>query len=321
MLRIAQRLILSVVLILVSAAPAVAADYPSRPVRLVVTFSPGGSLDILARLLAAQLRDIWSQPVVVENRIGASGAIGVENVVRSAPDGYSMLLNATLIVATQQLQRTPFDINRDLVPVVETTVFANVLSASPKAGVSTMGELIARAKKEPGKLNYGSGGTGSSLHLYMELVKSAAKINITHVPYKGSAPAMQALLAGEVDMVFDTTQSMIPLAKSGKLRPLMVTGSKPFDALPGVPPMDSVFPGLNIDGWHGIFVPTGTPKAIIDQIAADMRKAVFSPTLSARLHDMGFEPTGLGPERFGEIVRSDYERWGKLIRENNIRAE
>lgn len=321
MFRMVQRLLASAMLALGLAAPGAAADYPVRPVRLIVTFSPGGTLDILARLFAAQLRDIWSQPVVVENRIGASGAIGVEHVVRSAPDGHTLLLNATLIVATQQLQRTPFDINRDLVPVIETTVFANVLAASPKTGVSTMGELIARAKKEPGKLNYGSGGTGSSLHLYMELVKSAARIEITHVPYKGSAPALQALLAGEVDMVFDTTQSMIPLAKSGKVRPLMVTGAKPFEALPGVPPMESVFPGLNIDGWHGIFAPAGTPRAIVDQIAADIRKAVFSPALSARLREMGFEPTGLGPERFGEIVRGDYERWGKLIRENNIRAE
>ena len=321
MTRIAQRLLGSLVLALGFTAAAAAADYPGRPVRLIVTFSPGGTLDILARLLAARLRDSWSQPVVVENRIGANGAIGVEHVVRSTPDGHTLLLNATLIVVTQQLQRTPYDINRDLIGAIQTTVFANVLAAHPKTGVSTIGELIELAKKEPGRLNYGSGGNGSSLHLYTELLKSAAKINLTHIPYKGSAPAVQALLAGEVDLVFDTTSGILPLVKSGKVRPLMVTGAKPVDALPGVPPMESVFPGLNIDGWHGIFVPAATPRVIVDQIAADVRAAVFSPALSSRLHEMGFEPTGLGPDRFGEIVRRDYERWGKLIRENNIRAD
>ncbi|MBI2959684.1 MAG: tripartite tricarboxylate transporter substrate binding protein [Betaproteobacteria bacterium] len=321
MARVAQRLLVSLLLTLGAMPAANAADFPSKPVRLIVTFSPGGTLDVLARLFAARLRDTWSQPVVVENRIGANGAIGVEHVARSAPDGHTLLLNATLILITQQLQKTPYDVLRDLTGVIQTTVYLNALGAHPKVGVSTIGELIELAKKQPGRLNYGSGGNGSSLHLYMELLKSAARIDITHVPYKGSAPALQALLAGEVDLVFDTTQSMIPLAKSGKVRPLLVTGTKTLDALPGVPPMDKVFPGLNIDGWHGIFVPAGTPKPIVERIAADIRAAVLSPALSARLQEMGFEVTGLDPERFGAVVRSDYERWGKLIRENKIRAD
>ena len=321
MARVAQRLFASLVLSLGVIASAAAADFPAKPVRLIVTFSPGGTLDVLARIFAARLRDAWSQPVVVENRVGASGAIGVEHVVRSAPDGHTLLLNATLILITQQLQKTPYDVLRDLTGVIQTTVYLNALGAHPKIGVSTIGELIELAKKEPGRLNYGSGGNGSSLHLYMELLKSAAKIDIAHVPYKGSAPALQALLAGEVDLVFDTTQSMIPLAKSGKVRALMVTGTKPVESLPGVPPMDKVFPGLNIDGWHGIFAPAATPKAIVDQIAADVRAAVLSPALSSRLQEMGFEVTGLGPERFGAVVRSDNERGGKLIRENKIRAD
>ncbi|MBI2315640.1 MAG: tripartite tricarboxylate transporter substrate binding protein [Betaproteobacteria bacterium] len=321
MARVAQRLLVSLLLALGAMPAANAADFPSKPVRLIVTFSPGGTLDVLARLFAARLGDTWSQPVVVENRIGANGAIGVEHVARSAPDGHTLLLNATLILITQQLQKTPYDVLRDLTGVIQTTVYLNALGAHPKVGVSTIGELIELAKKQPGRLNYGSGGNGSSLHLYMELLKSAARIDITHVPYKGSAPALQALLAGEVDLVFDTTQSMIPLAKSGKVRPLLVTGTKTLDALPGVPPMDKVFPGLNIDGWHGIFVPAGTPKPIVERIAADIRAAVLSPALSARLQEMGFEVTGLDPERFGAVVRSDYERWGKLIRENKIRAD
>lgn len=321
MTRTAQKLLVSLVLALGFTAAAPAADFPSRPVRLIVPFAPGGSLDVVARLIAAKLRDTWPQPVIVENRTGANGAIAVEHVARSAPDGHTLVLNATLILVTQLLQKTPYDALRDLVGVVQAATYTNVLAAHQKIDVSTIGELIELAKKQPGRLNYGSGGTGSGLHLYMELLKDAAKINITHVPYKGNGPASQALLAGEVDMVFADTVVIMPLVKSGKVRPLMVSGDKPYEGLPNVPPMGRVFPGLNIIGWQGIFAPAGTPKAIVDQIAADVRAAVLSPAVSGRLREMGFEPTGIASERFTEITRQDHERWAKLIRENNIRAD
>lgn len=313
----------SLLLFASSAMCAAAADvFPVKPVRLVVSFTPGGTLDIVARLVAAKLQENWGQSVIIENRIGANGALGIEYVVRSTPDGYTLLYNGALVVATQQLQRTTFDINRDLVGVVHTTEYWHVLAAHTKIGVSTIGELFELARKQPGRLNYGSGGTGSSLHLYMERLKNAAKIDIMHIPYKGSAPAMQALMVGEVDMVFDTTSGMLPLIKSGKVRPLMVTGDKRLEILPNVPIMDSVIPGIGTDaGWHGIFAPAGTPREIVNKIATDVRAAVLSPDLSARFREMEFKPTGLGPERFGEIVKSDYERWSKLIRENNIRAD
>jgi len=321
MARVAQRLLISLMLAAGVMAAAAAADFPSRPVHLVVPFPPGGTLDVVARLIAAKLRDTWRQPIIVENRVGANGAIAVDYAAKSAPDGNTLVLNASLIVITPQLQRTPYDLIRDLVAVVQPEVIYFVLAASPKTGVSTVDELVELAKKNPGRLNYASGGNGSGLHLYAELLKSAARIDLTHIPYKGDAPALQALLAGEVDLIFSTTSAIIPLAKAGKVRALMVNGAKPLEGLPNVPPMDAVYPGVSIDSWHGIFAPAATPRPIVDQIAADVRAAVLSPDLSSRIREMGFEPTGLASERFGEIVRRDYERWGKLIRENNIRAD
>jgi len=305
---------------------AAAADFPSKPVRLIVPYPPGGALDIEARLMAAKLRDTWRQPIIVENRPGASGALGVDFVAKSAPDGHTLVLNALQMVMTPHLQRTPFDLARDLVSVVKFAEVYYVMAVSPKTGVSSIGELVELAKKEPGRLNYGSGGNGGALHLYVELVKRAANINLTHIPYKGNALAMQALLAGDVDVIFDVSIAIIPLAKSGKVRALMVTGAKPLENLPNVPPLDSVFPalsstGLSSESWHGVFAPSATPKAVVDQIAADVRAAVMSPEVSGRFREMGLDPAGDGPEQFGAIVRRDYERWGQLIRDNNIRSD
>jgi len=319
--RIAKRLFVSLVLA-AGAMAAAAADFPSKPVRLVVPFPPGGSLDAAARLIAAKLPDTWHQPVIVENRPGAVSTIGVDYVVKSAPDGHTMVINAwSLIVATPQMQRTPYDFARDLVAVVQTAEIRYLMGASLKSGVSTIAELIEVAKKNPDRLNYASPGNGSGQHLYAELVKSAAKINLTHVPYKGEGPALQALLTGEVDLFFGTTGPLIPFVRAGKIRALLVTGARPLESLPNVPPFNTVYPAFSIDGWHGIFAPAATPKAIVDQIAADVRAAVLSPDLSSRFREMGFESTGVSSERFGEIVRRDYEVWGRLIRENNIRAD
>jgi len=315
-----QRLFISLVLA-AGVMAAAAADFPSKPVRLIVPYPPGGALDIEARLMGAKLRDNWRQPVIVENRPGASGALGVDYVAKSAPDGHTLVLNALQMVMTPHLQRTPFDLARDLVAVVKFAEVFYVMAVSPKTGVSSIGELVELARKEPGRLNYGSGGNGGALHLYVELVKRAANINLTHIPYKGNALAMQALLAGDVDVIFDISSAIIPLAKAGKVRTLMVTGAKPLENLPNVPPLDSVYPGLSSDSWHGIFAPAATPKAIVDQIASDVRAAVLSPDLSSRFRAMGLEATGDGPEQFGAIVRRDYERWGQLIRENNIRSD
>ena len=320
MARVAHRLFVSLMLA-AGVAAAVAADFPGKPVRLVVPFSPGGTFDVEARLIAARLHENWRQPVIVENRAGANTILGVDYAAKSAPDGHTLVLHAGSIVATPQMQRTPYDFIRDLVAVVQTAEVRYVLAASLRTGVSTIGELIEIAKKDPNRLNYSSSGNGTPLHLYVELVKRAANVNLTHIPYKGNGPAMQALLAGDVDLIFDISSSIIPLAKAGKVRALLVTGAKPFESLPNVPPFNAVYPGNSIDGWHGIFAPAATPRTVVDQIAADVREAVLSPDLTKRFREMGVESTGVPSERFSEIVRRDYERWGQIIREKNIRVD
>jgi tripartite-type tricarboxylate transporter receptor subunit TctC len=308
--------------VLAVAGAAVAADFPTKPVRLVVPFPPGGTLDIVGRMLARQLQAGWGEPVIVENRGGAGSIIGVDYVAKSAPDGYTMVLNAaTPMVTVVHLQKVPYDLTRDLVGVAQTAQIDYALAVSPRSGVTNVKDLVERARAQPGKLNYAGAGTGSGMHMYMELFLNAAKINITHIPYKGNGPAMQAMLAGEVDLIFDTILGIIPLAKAGKVRPLMVSSAKPAPTLPGVPTMDSVYPGSSIDGWHGVFAPAATPKDVVDKLAENIRKAVLSPPMAGRLRELGFEPTGMGSERFNELVRRDSARWAKIIRDNNIRAE
>ncbi|MBI2317642.1 MAG: tripartite tricarboxylate transporter substrate binding protein [Betaproteobacteria bacterium] len=321
MTRSVPKLFASLALAATLVAAAAAAEFPSKPVRLVVPFAAGGTFELEARLIAAKLQENWRQPIIVEARPGANTILGVDYVAKSAPDGHTMVLHASSIVATPQMQRTPYDFLRDLRGVAQTAEVRYILAASQKIGVSTVDELVALAKKDPDRLNYGSSGNGTPLHLYVELFKRAAGVNLTHVPYKGNGPAMQALLAGDVHLVFDISLSIIPLVKAGKVRPLMVTGSKPMDVLPQVPAFNAVYPGNGIDGWHGIFVPAATPKAVIDQMAADLRAAVLSPDLMKRFREIGFESTGVTSDRFGEIVRSDYERWGQIIRANNIRVD
>jgi tripartite-type tricarboxylate transporter receptor subunit TctC len=296
--------------------------YPNRPIRLVVPFVPGGTLDVVARLIARQLQDVLKQPVVVDNRAGAGGAVGVDHVAKSAADGYTFVLNAaTPMVTVVSLQATPYDVIKDLAPVVQVTTFDYVLSVNAKSSITTMQELVQQARKQPGKLNYASAGTGSGQHMYMELARSAAGVQIQHIPYKGNAPAMQALLAGEVDMMFDTTLGVLPQVQGGRLRPLMTSSAKPLAALPQVPTMDSLFPGSGMQGWHGIFAPAATPKDVVATFYEATRKVLASAETIARLRELGLEPSGMGPERFAEVVRRDHERWGKLIRDNNIKAD
>ena len=301
--------------------PAWGADFPSRPVRLIVPFPPGGPLDIVGRLVGRKLSEQWAQPVVIENRAGASGAIGTSELAKSAPDGYTLLVNSTPIVSTPHMQKLPYDTLRDLVGVSQIAAIDYVLVATPRSGIGSVEELIARARQQPGKLNYASAGNGSGQHLFVELMKGAAGVNIHHVPYKGAAAAVQALLAGEVDLMFEVSVGVLAHIKAAKLRPLLVTGAKPVDALPGVPPFDSIFPGVGIEAWHGVFAPAATPPALLQQAAADLRTAVLSPEVSARLKELGFQPTGLHYPRFQEVVARDLERWGKVIRDNNIRAD
>src|SRR5437867_8601483 len=302
------------------AAGAAAQDFPSKPVRLVVPFPPGGPLDIAGRLIGKELQDRWGHPVVVENKPGST--IGPEYVAKSAPDGYTlMIISSTPLVTLPQMQKVPYDVLKDLVGVTQTTLLTYALVVNPSSEIGSIQDLIARAKKEPGRLNYASAGNGSGQHLYVELLKSAADMNLTHVPYKGAAPALQAVLSGEPGMMLDVTVAVVPHVKAGKLRALLVTGSTPLEQLPGAVPFDSMFPGLGIPGWHGIFATGGTPKPVLDKLAADVRQVLAIPAVANRFRELGVEPSGISGDEFNAIVRRDYARWGEIIRKNKLRAD
>jgi tripartite-type tricarboxylate transporter receptor subunit TctC len=313
----------SLALSLLAPIPAFAQDadtFPSKPVHLVVPFPPGGPLDISGRLIGKELQDRWGQSVVIENKPGST--IGPEYVVKSTPDGYTlMIISSTPLVTLPHLQKVPYDVLKDLVGVTQTTLLTYALVVNPASGIVSIEDLIAKAKQAPGKLNYASAGNGSGQHLYMELLKAAAGINLIHVPYKGAAPALQAVMAGEVPMMLDVTVATVPLVKSGKARAILVTGARPLEQLPGAVPFDSLFPGLGIPGWHGIFAPGATPKSVLEKLAADIRAVLQLPTVANRFRELGVEPSGVSGDEFNEIVRRDYERWGEIIRKNKLRAD
>ena len=299
-----------------------AQDYPAKNVHLLVGFAAGGPTDVLARLVGQKLSEKWQQPVVVENKTGASGTIQLDALAKSAPDGYTLgILNLNHVIAGEMLKKLSFSIQKDFAPIIAIARQGNVLVIHPDIPAKNAAELIAYLKGRPGQVNYASGGNGSPAHVAGELFKLMAGVDMVHVPYKGAAAAVQALLAGEVDLMFEVSVGVLAHIKAAKLRPLLVTGAKPVDALPGVPPFDSIFPGVGIEAWHGVFAPAATPPALLQQAAADLRTAVLSPEVSARLKELGFQPTGLHYPRFQEVVARDLERWGKVIRDNNIRAD
>jgi tripartite-type tricarboxylate transporter receptor subunit TctC len=299
---------------------ALAQEFPAKPVRLVVPFPPGGPLDISGRLIGQHLSERWGQAVVIENKPGST--IGPEYVVKSAADGHTlMIISSTPLVTLPHLQKVPYDVLKDLTGVTQTTLLTYALVVSPGSGITSIEDLINRARQAPGTLNYASAGNGSGQHLYMELLKAAAGISLTHIPYKGAAPALQAVMAGEVPMMLDVTVATVPLVQSGKARAILVTGSKPLEQLPGAVPFESLFPGLGIPGWHGIFAPGSTPKPLLARIAADIREVLKLPAVGDRFRQLGVEPSGLSGEAFNAVVRRDYERWGEIIRRNKLKAD
>jgi len=315
-----KQFLAAAVLSLAAGALAQAQEFPSKPVRLVVPFPSGGPLDIAGRLIGKELQDRWGQPVVVENKPGST--LGPEYVVKSAPDGYTLLIiSSTPLVTLPHLQKVPYDVLKDLVGVTQTTLLTYALVVNPATGINSIQDLIVAARAGPGRLDYASAGNGSGQHLYVELLKHAAGINIVHVPYKGAAPALQAVLSGEPGIMLDVTVAVMPHVKSGKLRALMVTGAKPLEQLPGAVPFDSMFPGLGIPGWHGIFAAGGTPKPVLDKLAADIRAVLQLPAVANRFRELGVEPSGVSGDEFNAIVRRDYASWGEIIRANKLRAD
>jgi len=312
------------VVLSVPAWPALAQSWPDRPIKLIVTFPAGGGADFVGRALAPKLTEALGQSVVVDNRGGANGAIGNAAVSHAAPDGYTLLLGAAgaLTIAPHLYDKLDFDTFRDYVPVSLVGSSPFVLAVNPSVPAKSVAELTALAKANPVKLNAGSSGTGGAPHLALELYKSIAGVQIVHVPYKGLAPAITDLLGGQVQVLFADVGLIAPHLKAGTLRALAVTGAQRTPALPDLPTMQEAgVPGYIAGTWYGVLAPAGTPSAIVNRLNAEIDKALAAPQLRAQFAEQSVNTAGGRPEDFAALIRQDYDKWGKLIREANIKSE
>jgi len=299
-------------------------SWPTRPIHFVVPYPPGGPLDTVARLTAQKVSADLGQPIVVDNKPGAGGNIGAEFVARAAPDGYTLLLGA---VATHAINPTlyrsiPYDAQRDFEPVTQLASTPNVLIVNPSLPVKDVREFIAYAKAHPGALNFGSGSTGSAGHLAGELFKRMAGIEMTHVPYKGAAPAMQDLVAGQVQVMFDNLASALTQIKAGRVRALAVTTAQRTQLAPDLPTIaESGLPGFDINTWFGVFAPGGTPAPIVDRLHDELAHALADPDVRAAMVKLGAEPVGSTPAQFAAYIRSEAAKYARVIKASGARVD
>jgi tripartite-type tricarboxylate transporter receptor subunit TctC len=305
------------------AGPCVAADddYPTRPVRIVVPFAPGGSTDVVARVLAEKLGTELKGSFIVDNRAGAGGNIGADAVAKSAPDGYTLLMATTGVLAINQhlYKSMSYDPDRDFTPVSYTSLITNILVVNPDVAARSPAELVSLAKAKPGSLTFASSGAGSSTHLSGELFKALAAVDILHVPYKGSSQALIDVMAGQVTMLFDNAPSALPFVQQGKLRALAVTSTRRLPNLPDIPTLEEAgVKGYESLSWSGLVAPAGTPRAVIAKLNAAIDRILKMEDVRARFAALGVEPVGGPPEAFARHVRTESEKWGKVVRAANI---
>jgi tripartite-type tricarboxylate transporter receptor subunit TctC len=306
--------LLVVALTLVS-VDARAQPYPTKPIRILVPFAPGGSIDVLARLLSPRMAEELGQPVIVENRPGAGGRIAPEAVAKSAPDGYTILISSNFLAVMPALyKKSSFDPTRELAPLSQLIATELILVATPKLEASNLKEFIALAKREPGKLNHASTGVASQLHLTMEVIKSLAGIDVEQIPYKGDGPALSALLSGEVSVAVLPISTVSLQVKSGRLRAIAVTGTTRSAALPEVPTIiESGLPGVDMSGWMSFFAPAGTPRPILTRVQQAAAKALAAPEVRERLPALGQIPVGSTPEQFDAKYKADVETFQRIV--------
>jgi tripartite-type tricarboxylate transporter receptor subunit TctC len=304
----------ALLLALLVCASAQAQNFPAKPVRIVVPFPPGGGADALARLMAPRLTEMWKQQVVVENKPGASGHIGADFVAQSPADGYTLLMSSTASLTEKNVDQ--------FAPVTLVSASPYVVTLNPKVQATSIRELIAVAKANPGKLTYGSSGTGAASHLSAELFKSMARVDLLHVPYKGTGQALTDLLAGQVDLMFAPAQTVSSHVKAGKLRALATTGDKRATTLPELPTVaESGVPGYAAVGWFGLLAPAATPKPLVAQLSRDANRVLGERDVRERMEALGAEPGGNDPEEFARFIRDDQAKWSKLMREAGIKPE
>jgi len=316
--------LLKIQIALALAAPiaAPAQSYPTKPVRLIVGFTPGGGVDINARLLAPKLSEYLGQQVIVENRPGAGTNIANELVAHAPPDGYTLLINTAAVAINMSLYKhVNFDTLRDFAAVSIFSSSPNVLVVHSSVPVKTVKQLVALAKAKPGQLNYSSAGSGTTQHLAGELFKLRTGTNIVHVPYKGSAPSLTALISGEVDLSFANIPAIYGHVKSGRLRPLALTGSQHSDVLPGVPTLKESGVNMDVVVWYGVLAPAATPREIVAKLGELIAKAAHSPDIRQRLIDQGAEPIGNTPDEFQKQLKAEVATWAEVVKASGAKAE
>jgi len=299
-----------------------AQNFPTKTVILIVPNPPGGSIDIQGRLYANKLQELWSQPVIVEYKAGGGTLMGMDFTAKSAPDGHTICLAATPLVILPALQpKMPYDTVKDLSGVTLTATSSILIASSPMLPANTLAEVIALAKKNPGKLTYGSPGIGSSMHLAGELLKSMAGIDMLHVPFKGGAQAYPELMAGRIDLQFDPVFGLYRFVKAGKMKGIAVTSAKPDASAPGIATVADTLPGFSALSINGVVVPSATPRDIVRRINADFRRVLAMPDVSKSLAELGLDPVANSPEEFDAMIRSEIERWTKVAKASGIKFE
>ncbi len=294
--------------------------YPTKPIRMIVPFAPGGGTDIVARAMAQKLTESLGQSVVVDNRAGGGGTIGAETAVRSLPDGYTLAMVSGSYAANAALFKLPYDPVNDVTPISLIGETGFLVSLHPSVSAKTIKELVALAKAKPGGLNYASTGTGGITHLATELFDTMTEVKMTHIPYKGTGPALIDLLGGQVQIMFGALPAMVPQHKVGKLRGIAVTTSKRSGAVPDVPTVGETVPGYEAILWYAFFGPRNLPKDIVTRLNTEIAKAISTPEMKERMAGEGLEPAGGPPSQFGDVLKRDVPKWTKVVKDANIKS-
>lgn len=325
-MKLNRRHSLSLALALIGSTSAAHAQntYPSKPIRLIVPMAAGGNGDIIARLIGQDLSGLLSQPVLVDNKPGAGGNIGADSVAKAPSDGYTLVLGAvgTHAINASLYKKMPYDIQRDFAPVTMMAAVPNVLVVHPSLPVYSVQDLIAYGKKHSGKLNFASSGAGSSIHLSGEMFKSMTGVEMAHVSYKGSAPALTDLIAGQVQLMFDNLPTSLPHIQAGKLRALAVTSPTRSPSLPSVPTMiEAGVPGFEAGSWFGILAPAGTPKDVVALLDRDIQRSLATPEMLRKLTERGFQPATKGPDAFAQYIGQEIRKWDRIVKQSGATAD
>ncbi|HLQ24734.1 MAG TPA: tripartite tricarboxylate transporter substrate binding protein [Acidiferrobacterales bacterium] len=307
-----------------AALGAQAENYPSKPIKMIVPFSVGGTTDILARIIGQELTKAWGQQVIIDNRPGAGGNIGADLVAKSAPDGYTLVMGTvgTHAINASLYKKMPYDTVKDFAPITLVAAVPNVLVVHPAVPAKSVKELIEYAKANPGKLSFASSGNGTSVHLSGELFKAMAGVSMTHIPYKGSAPAIIDLMGGQVQLMFDNMPTALPHVKAGRLRALAVTSAKRSPAMPDLPTIaEAGVAGYEAESWFGVLAPAGTPSAIVTKLNGEIVRILGLPEIKERLLSQGAEPVGNSPEQFAAHITAEMAKWGNVVKASGAQVD